>query len=331
MLLAASALGVGLELGTGTELEPGEAHILRQSAPTCTLFEETDCPGDNGGDRPGRFANANHKTGSRLSKCLARVVNRTVSVNVHVNMHVSHGFSEDAYAVNMVRNVFAMVHSGYEYHKNTAATGEHWMLVPFSNQTKLSHRGNANAGTTQGALAAYHAYSDGGCAPNQTAVLNERMSYQEALNALEFADGLLLESLRALHRDVPYMLAAGHACSRVAAKSASSPPVCANVPLDILTEDLREGFKNALSPTLRLDDWLNASLSKRFVSECSDPGEHGTDSTGRTEALKKIRALDAARLGGRLQRAQDQLDELLGEQVAARAIYAYLRARLPNE
>ena len=325
MLLAASALGVGLELGTGTELEPGEAHILRQSAPTCTLCEEAALSlGDNGGDRPGRFANANHKTGSRLSRCLARVVNRTVSVNVHVNMHVSHGFSEDAYAVNMVRNVFAMVHSGYEYHKNTAATGEHWMLVPFSEQTKLSHRGDANAGTTQGALAAYHAYSDGGCAPNQTAVLNERMSYQEALNALEFADGLLLESLRALHRDVPYMLAAAAACSRVAAISTSRPPVCANVALDILDEDLQAGFENTLSPTLRLDDWRNKSLSTRFASACGDPGAYGTDTSERHEAVKTIRALDAARLGGRLQRAEAQLNELLGESVAARALDAYL-------
>ncbi len=317
MLVAASALGVGLE--------PGEAHILRQSAPTCTLGEEPALSmGDNGGDRPGRFANANHKTGTVLSLCLAKVVRQAVSVNVHVNEHVSHGFSVDAWAVNMVRNVFVLVHSGYEYHKNPA-TDEPWLDVPFSEQTK-GH--SAKAGRWQGALSAYHSYSDGGCAP--TAVLNERMSYREALNALELADGLLLESLRALHRDVPYMLAAAAACSRVAAISTSRPPVCANVALDILDEDLQAGFENTLSPTLRLDDWRNASLSTRFASACGDPGAHGTDTSGRTEAVKTIRALDAARLGGRLQRAEAQLDELLGEPVAARALDAYLRARRPR-
>ena len=116
----------------------------------------------------------------------------------NVNEHVSHGFSVDAWAVNMVRNVFVLVHSGYEYHKNPA-TDEPWLDVPFSEQTK-GH--SAKAGRWQGALSAYHSYSDGGCAP--TAVLNERMSYREALNALELADGLLLAVMLAHIVACPY-------------------------------------------------------------------------------------------------------------------------------
>jgi len=277
----------------------------------------------------GRHVSANHKTGTILSECLVRVL---AHAGVQLNVSDAHTWglgalsSPDALHVNLVRNPFVLVHSGYSYHRNNLKA-EAWTGVPFNRMAPryTDHATESYNGFRQGAFdarMAFHTCSD--------AIVAENATYRLALNTLPLEDGLVLESLRSLHRDVPYMVSSAWACYHAGAsakymmkwtmpQAAVAPKGrCSNVFLEDVTANYLEGFARYLATPLNLSEGSDAPLGTAFARRC-DPALHAsnvhpTDHSDRPQALELIRRLDAKRLGGALARAERTLEMIRGLQ-----------------
>ena len=277
----------------------------------------------------GRHVSANHKTGTVLLECFARVL---AHAGIQLNVSDAHtwGFgalsSPDALHVNLVRNPFILVHSGYSYHRNNLKA-EAWTVVPFNRMAPryTDHATESYNGFRQGAFdarTAFHTCSGATVAENAT--------YRLALNTLPLEDGLVLESFRSLHRDVPYMVASAWACYHAGAsakymKTLTKPQAarapkgrCSNVFLEDVTADYREGLARYLATPLNLSEGSDAPLGAAFARRC-DPAlhqsnVHPTDHSERPEAIELIRRLDAKHLGGALARAERALEVIRGLQ-----------------
>ena len=247
----------------------------------------------------GRWIASNHKTGTEFSKCLIDLLD---GVNIQLKQgsrHASDGFSSEAFQINMVRDPFTLVHSGYNYHRSTKEA-ERWTLVPFG-------RMHARRGAWQGALEALTSYQT---CPGRAELFPQNLTYRRALNDLNLTNGLLLESLRALHRDIPYMLNSALCCART--DSLSSHGTCANVNLDVVMRDYSMSFKELLARPLRIDKSKVAHLAESVEQRCnpranSDSAEHQTEHKDRGLAIEIIRDLDVRFLGGALTRAETLL------------------------
>lgn len=265
--------------------------------------------------RCGRYVNSNHKTGSHLAHCLVSLLrSRNTSVCVG-SSHVTHGFTPAALSLNLVRNPFDMVVSGYEYHRN-AAQPEGWTL----------------ARTT-----AARAYVHGRCMPGAEAgpVLSDSTGYRAALHVLGTSQGLLLESVRMLESDLPGMLSAAQSCreAEAAARAALDVAVsgtphsyhgagaaggCVNMLLDDAMADYGATWLRVVG-ALRLDASMAAAGA--FAATCDPTSmhtEHATNRTGRASVIELLWHLDAEHLGSRLRTAEGALAATLSPRVGGK-------------
>lgn len=239
---------------------------------------------------PTRLVTANHKTGSFLGMCLTRVLGKH---GVHARLasiHCSGGYSANALQINLVRDPFAVVDSGYVYH---GRKGEKWLQVSLEEldagyealkqnsqrrrrlqrvaSTKTSGLVDENC---QAAIAAVRGLRDilnrDDCAEESKVSLRRDETYGDAILRLPLRFGLLLESLRALHRDVPYVVASATDCA--ATNQRSSPrQACASILLDdIKLVGYDTAFDHAFAPSLGLPTNATAAIKRDFVDEC-DP------------------------------------------------------------
>jgi hypothetical protein len=263
--------------------------LLRQSPPD--LFRHLVS------NASARWVSTNHKTGTQLSFCLRAVLARSgVALNLS-SIHVSGqagSFSPRAHQLNFVRNPFVLVHSGYEYHKHSKA--ERWLLVPLANMTAGTEDDGASwrrlertlDGRRQGAYTALTVLTT--CALNRSnpgtptdkqhphePAINNSTTYQQALKQLSRSDGLLLESIRALHRDIPYMLGSARACVDVSMSNVTTdqtreevPGACTNVWLEDVTSDFGGAFERIIAPALHIGgSTLRTKLARHFAKVCN--------------------------------------------------------------
>mgnify|MGYP000259133360 CR=1 FL=1 len=134
-------------------------------------------------------------------------------------------------------------------------------------------------------------------------------------------DALILESLRALHRDIPRVLASAKSCDEVN-KMTGENAGCRNIDLDDIMLDYGAGFDRYIAPAfqLRSTSLDYESIKRAFVDKCdpasSDAGtknSHHATKHGRkrTEGVKLLRYLDAQHLNGTLSTAEQMLLPLI--------------------
>lgn len=296
---------------------------------------------------------ANHKTGSFLGMCLTRIL-EDYGIQARVaSIHCSGGFSEHSLQINMVRDPFALVDSGYLYH---ARRGEKWSRIPFeslepgywawrhgriltASSTSLSGRIDENC---QAAFAAYLSFKElvdrEACSElsvdKSAIIIRPDESYGEAVSRLPLRYGLLLEGLRALYRDVPYVVASSQDCSKTA--------TCSSVLLDDIKRlGYGRAFDTLLSKPLHLAKDQSDKIRYDFVKHC-DPsavlsesstsssttqhkesgGSGGTKDAcagkvhitslcgGRSERIATLKEIDISFLGGALTRANETINFL---------------------
>ena len=305
----------------------------------------------------GRFIASNHKTGTWLSACLAKTITdhgekRCAGVEgrcgdgVRVQRlsgaypgHVSGGYVSTAWQVNMIRSPFVLVHSGYNYHRSTPRP-EPWTMVPFAVLSTRTHAG-AWGQFRDEAVAAWQGYRrfsqlqgcGDGVLPFSRTVLNTSVSYRGALNLLTRAEGLLFESMRSLHRDVPYVVASSISCGRAQveaqaafANRSSTCGGCTNVWLDEdIMADFDAGLRRLRHP-LALPGSQIDTLARLFQMTC-DPASkqpstkgtrqanvnHRTDHTDRVDAIALLRQIDVGYLGSKLHKADTIIRSLARE------------------
>lgn len=269
-------------------------------------------------DATGRYISANHKTGTALSLCLVRVL-AAEGIQLHrASMHTWGYFSlkyPNTRLINMVRNPFILVHSGYLYHRGTTRP-ESWTLEKFSYMSQpygAFNREHTN-GVSQGALAAVNAFRT--CSRT---TISENATYREALNTLSLSDGLLLESLRSLHRDIPYMVSSALACYHAARSVKSDPSVtgtCTNVLLEAIMANYTESFVPYVAEPLQIKNVRGAEFARDCDPALTDGGRHRTSDHSersraeQSDAIHAIRKLDHAYLDGMISIAERTMQSL---------------------
>ena len=260
----------------------------------------------------GRVITTNHKTGTILAKCLVHVLTYAGISSQLADTH-TWGFpsisSPDVLQINLVRNPFVLVHSGYMYHRGTTHA-EAWTVVPFR---RMGARYSADStergsGYWQGAFDAHRSFRT--CS---NVTISGDSTYRSALTTLALTDGLLLECLRALHRDIPYMLASALACYHARQSTRSlSPPTgrCSNVLLDDVMLNIERGFAQYLAHPLNISTALGTSFARRCDLAMTN-SSHATDHSERAMTVELIREIDKTYLDGALHRAEIRLLRLL--------------------
>jgi len=263
---------------------------------------------------------ANHKTGTYLAACLARVVKNNVQLH---SMHTSGNYVAGKRYLVLTRDPFVLVDSAYRYHKRGV---EAW--------TKPRQPGNRNH-TSQGHAEAFRDYSRlrEACAPTLPALEDE--SYAAALARLPLEAGLVLEALRSLHRDVPYVVASAEACAKVEtcasvplddvmANYTAAFPVLARALLDLAVpdhaadtrarwlDDRRHAFARLCDPRRRPEPNATVTLNARHRVRASRVGHVASpdDREARPRRLGLVRRIDALYLGGELARANATVQRL---------------------
>lgn len=295
LLVAAAALVL---VNLHRELKPPSLGSRCTRGPTAALRANV-----HAGEFPAAIT-TNHKTGTELAKCLVRLL-ADANISAHLaEMHVSaEHFSGNVRQVNLVRSPFILIHSGYNYHKSVAKP-ERWTVKPFEQMHfELD-------GVWQGALEAFTALPTCGSYIG-VGNLSGSQTYRQALNELNLTAGLLFESLRALRRDLPYMLTSAHLCSRIGFRPQGR--ACTNIWLDELMLDLFEGGQNQAASDLFRTLLVppDVSVKTRDCDPFAGPGrmhDHTTNHSGRDEAIHLLRRLDAAFLGGELALAEATLE-----------------------
>ena len=218
-----------------------------------------------------RHITTNHKTGTFMARCLRAVLARA-GIKLEVSSGHTWGFESislpKALQINLVRDPFFLVYSGYMYHRGTARA-ERWTIIPFNKMgTRYDGYAAESTGYKQGALDAQSSFRT--CS---NVTVSDQATYRSALNTLTLADGLLLECLRALHRDVPYVVASAVACYHVgeSTKSAIAPKGrCNNVLLEDVMADFTRAFKRHLAVPLNIPADSIHTLGASFAQKC-DP------------------------------------------------------------
>ena len=181
----------------------------------------------------GRYVACNHKTGTVMLRCLASVTQKH-GITVHQISHsTGHWYNNSAHQLNMMRSPFVLVDSGHSYHMDC---GEGWTHGSLS----------GGSGSATGAQTAYHSWKDWCEDPHFQ--IDGNKSYAQALNSLPLEEGMLYEALRALHRDVPFVVASTKACAEV------GPAACTSLDLDVLMADYSAGWRDVVAPTLKLTE-----------------------------------------------------------------------------
>jgi hypothetical protein len=165
------------------------------------------------------------------------------------------------------------------------------------------------AGKKQGALSALRSFSN--CMPQHRLGPNTT-TYRSALNHLDLASGLVLESLRALYRDIPYMVSSALECSCIARTAKRTDPErdgnCTNVWLDDIMADYGSAVAKYFTSSLRLPPNASSQLGPLFASKCDPSAQggtaHTTDRSTRARAIALLRKLDVSYLGGALAAAE---------------------------
>lgn len=206
-----------------------------------------------------RFLTANHKTGSYLAMCLAKVLGQHGIYAQVASIHTSGGFSPHALQLNMIRDPFSLVDSGYVYHSRKT---EKWLKIPFATLLDPVPRIDENAQAARAAYLAVVRLSQS-CSDSVIEAPRVNETYGDAVGRLSLESGLLLESLRALYRDVPYVAASALDCTRYR-----------NACTSILLDDVKvAGYGvafDALATTLALPDAHHPDIKRAFVGDC-DP------------------------------------------------------------
>lgn len=312
-----------------------------QAAANCTAKLEAEMPVAKGRLRlaqkklagmpqQARFLTANHKTGSYLAMCLAKVLGRHGIYAQVASIHASGGFSPHALQVNMIRDPFSLVDSGYVYHSRRT---EKWLKIPFATLLDPVPRIDENAQAARAAYLAVVRLSQT-CPDPVIEAPRVNETYGDAVGRLSLESGLLLESLRALYRDIPYVAASALDCMQF--RNACS---------SILLDDVKlAGYSvafEALASTLALPDAHHPDIKRAFIGDC-DPtaalkdvgsdaptrrkknkvaGGASKDSCsrhvhvtsgcgGRAERVDLIKTIDRRFLGGALERANATITSL---------------------
>ena len=299
----------------------GDASEVRPIRNTCHVEATAPVFVDEAAPFTGRLITTNHKTGTLMTRCLVDVL---AQAGIHLRQADMHtwGFpsiscasdpscasNPDVLHINLVRNPFVMVHSEYMYHRGTKHA-EAWTIHPFS---KMGARYSAYAtesskGYWQGAFDAHRSFHT--CS---NVTISDDSTYRSALNSLALTDGLLLECLRALHRDIPFMVSSALACyhARESTKSLSAPTGrCSNVLLEDVMENFTRGFAQYLAVPLNISEALGASFERKCDPVMTE-SSHATDHRERAMAVELIRVLDTKYLDGALHRAEKTLLSLL--------------------
>lgn len=184
-----------------------------------------------------------------------------LGINVEcLSRHTTGGFSERAFQVNFVRNPFLLVHSGYRYHK---LGSESWTSVPFRDMDGSTPQ----HGFWQGARHAYMTWRQW-CNSNTTGI-TDNSSYASVLKLLSVEQGLVLESLRALYRDIPFVVSSARDCFLT---NSAVTGACKNVLMDDFVSNISDRIEMDVATTLRLSDFKNylpGTLGK--VASACDP------------------------------------------------------------
>ena len=257
-----------------------------------------------------RYFSTNHKTGSVLSKCLAKALKSGMKIKVDVwNTHVFGGFSPTSFQVNFVRNPFLLVHSGFRYHKMEP---EAWTKVPYKSM-------GVQSGVWQGAQNALATWKTL-CIPGSSDLYNKilhNMTYATALNTLNSKEGLVLESIRALYRDIPYMLRSAKDCNKT---NMLSPGSCRNIFLDVLTDDFEKRIVSDVGCALNLPTnglvAVTDTCNAHKLLSSNDPSDKvkshitslGSNDTDRVHSIELLRRLDGIYLNGMLRKAELELN-----------------------
>lgn len=282
-------------------------YVNKSLKPGCKAMEDIKAP-----EWGRRYFSSNHKTGTMLFGCLSKQFKRKMGIKIEcLSKHMSHGFSDHSFQVNFVRNPFYIVSSGYRYHRQAP---EKWTCTLWADMGPE----RSTEGHWQGAKAAMDSWSRW-CNTGGTKIYRN-MSYSSALASLTKSEGLLLESLRALYRDIPYVLRSAHDCFKV---KTTEHGACANVILDNFSADINSTMLGVISEALNLsalrDFSKNALLSvgsscdpTRLIAMRGSPAErhvtfHMTNPIEREREIEHIRYLDKKYLGEQLRLAEAEL------------------------
>lgn len=318
------------------------------------------------GTKP-RLVTANHKTGTYLGMCLTRVLIRHGIKSEMASIHCSGGFSKHALQINMVRDPYSIVDSGYLYHGRNS---EKWLQIPFSQlavgykawklqqQKRHTRRLQAIRSTTtkgridENSQAAYAAFlslrellTRDTCIDTKI-VLQAHQTYGNTISRLPVRYGLLLEGLRALHRDIPYVVSSARDCD-AANKQAAASAGCVSILLDDVKHvgyayafdkifakafDLRDhdkikrDFVSDCNPILKSSDAhtgthrVNPQRYTRVAPTMNESSHHNGACTGqahitstcggRAERISLLHQLDQLYLGGAISRANETIASL---------------------
>jgi len=267
-------------------------------------------------------ATANHKTGTKFGDCLMEFFEEELGVKSEEYdryMYESGGdFSVKDFTVNMVRNPFAMIISGYHYHK---AASEKWTESPLSEKLKRPARFGVPQ-SVSAFLQGLNSNSKNLGKKFEEFLEDKDPSYAQILNKLNVVDGLILETLRTLHRNLPSMMSAARSCGAVAtrAKSLKACGTCRNVLLDsvmaapnrVFKEELVQVIPRHLLPSQK--DPTQKRVVEHFVEKCAESKSATKHSTResyseRDAEMALLRELDERFFGGQIHKLEKRLLE----------------------
>lgn len=254
-----------------------------------------------------RAVTSNHKTGTVLMLCLLRMLHREdfpEQVRM-MGLHASGGYSAEARQLNFVRDPFVLVDSGFAYHLRRS---EKWCSAPLGKTWP----------DPESAHATFLTWNAWTCvAADERLSANE--SYADALERLPLERALLLEAVRALDMDLPYVVSSTTDCYEKD-HVPNSTGTCRSVLLDDIMRDYEFAYEALVAPTLALPASLgetfreNCGLGKKKPSGTPKEGckttrsKHSTgDCGGRAERIELLRQLDRDFLGGIIAQYNDTI------------------------
>jgi hypothetical protein len=264
------------------------------------------------------YVTSNFRTGSHLAVCIRRTI-QAVEPRFQIqqgSMHIYGGLSAKAFHLNLVRNPFVLVDSAYAYHMRG---WEPWVQTSFGNITQ-------RLDDTQATLtfSTWNRWQ-----PPASSVLSNRRpllaneTYGAVLRSRSLEEGLLLEAVRCLYRDIPFVLNSAQECKKVDAEASGR---CTNVLLDDIMADYSSAFEHLVAPPLnagRSDLGSQAkfeAMQAAFVTMCNVPAQEkkglqgpqtSQEEVGKRARIKLLRSLDQELLGGMLAAAEKELEPLL--------------------
>jgi hypothetical protein len=254
---------------------------------------------------PTRLITQNHKTGHRLSFCIARMCEH-FGVDVKNSAgHISGGFRPSIFQLNHVRDIFATIDSAYTFHKTGPEPWTTWRLAEIKNGPTQAIKDKFGKGwlafipTVNAAMFGLNNLarkSPQSCQTpgGPTLVSGTKLpievgghSYASLLKSLDLADGLLMEAFRSLHRNVPFIVASTIDCQQVNAKTTALSGGCSSVLLDDIMADYDAGF-NLIAAALNLQalNGTRSEMAAYFDRHCNPLPSNATGINGTQPARK---------------------------------------------